>query len=121
MLFVRADAYFCAPPALAARRWSLPSSLGETKANLLRSRPMLRPCQVTYQDLDGIRHTVTVEADSVYRRPRAPGAEERWLRRQATRSRQHVAGGGARAVSHASRKRRPSAALACARVFKSQR
>jgi hypothetical protein len=27
---------------------------------------MPRPCQVTFQDLDGIRHTVTVEADSVY-------------------------------------------------------
>ena len=27
---------------------------------------MPRPCQVTFQDLDGIRHTVAVEADSVY-------------------------------------------------------
>jgi hypothetical protein len=27
---------------------------------------MSRTCQVTFQDLDGIRHTVRVEADSVY-------------------------------------------------------
>ena len=27
---------------------------------------MPRACQVTFQDLDGIRHTVQVEADSVY-------------------------------------------------------
>jgi hypothetical protein len=27
---------------------------------------MPRPCRVIFQDLDGIRHTVTVEADSVY-------------------------------------------------------
>jgi hypothetical protein len=27
---------------------------------------MPRACQVTFQDLDGIRHTVRVEADSVY-------------------------------------------------------
>jgi hypothetical protein len=27
---------------------------------------MPRPCQVTFQDLDGVKHTVRVEADSVY-------------------------------------------------------
>jgi hypothetical protein len=27
---------------------------------------MPRPCQVTFQDLVGIRHTVTIEADSVH-------------------------------------------------------
>jgi hypothetical protein len=27
---------------------------------------MPRPCVVTFQDLDGVRHTVSVEADSVY-------------------------------------------------------
>jgi hypothetical protein len=40
---------------------------GEEKAILLGSFTVSRKrCQVTFEDLDGIRHSVTVEAESLY-------------------------------------------------------
>ena len=54
-------------PAFALT-WSVDADAGEQKANLLgcESMPELRSCRVSYQNGDGIRHSVEVTAETLY-------------------------------------------------------
>jgi hypothetical protein len=49
------------------RRLSLGEGRGESKANLVLSgAPRLRACTVSLRDPEGVRHTVTVHAESLF-------------------------------------------------------